>query len=77
MIVGALCARKPRLAGATALAFIWLNRRFYLLLVRKCGWRQAAAGIPLHVLHHLIAIMAVPVGVAVYLRDRVSGTKSS
>jgi hypothetical protein len=49
---------------------IAFNRDFYRLLLAKRGWRQAAAGIPLHLLHHLIGIASVPAGVALYVRDR-------
>jgi len=75
-LVAAVLARRPRIAGATTVAFVWLNRRFYLVLVRKRGWRQAAAGIPLHAVHQLVAVAAVPAGVVLYLWDRASGTSS-
>jgi GT2 family glycosyltransferase len=69
-VVLALLLRRPRPAAVAAICLIALNRDFYRLLLAKRGWRQAAAGIPLHLLHHLIGIASVPAGVALYVRDR-------
>jgi hypothetical protein len=41
-----------------------LNRSFYALLVRRQGVHRAAVGIGLHALHHLVAAVAVPFGIA-------------
>jgi GT2 family glycosyltransferase len=68
----ALLLRRPRPAGVATICLIALNRDFYRLLLAKRGWRQAAAGIPLHLLHHLTGIASVPVGVALYVRDRLA-----
>jgi hypothetical protein len=48
-----------------------LNRSFYALLVRRQGLHRAAVGVGLHALHHLVAAVAVPVGIASAL---VNGT---
>ena len=69
-VVLALLLRRPRTAATAGLCLIALNREFYGLLLTKRGWRQAAAGIPLHLLHHLTGIASVPAGVALYVRDR-------
>jgi hypothetical protein len=45
-------------------AFVALNADFYRLLLRRRGPVQAAAGVGLHVLHHLSGIAAVPAAVA-------------
>jgi hypothetical protein len=45
------------------------NRALYALLARRLGVRGAAAGVALHVLHHLVAVAAVPLGVAQHLAD--------
>ena len=47
-----------------------LNTDFYALLYEKRGLRQAAAGVPLHLLHHIVSVVAVPVGVSQHLRER-------
>ena len=70
-ITGCL-ARRPRVTMVAAVGIFALNRRFYLLLLRRRGWRGATAGFPLHVLHHLISVAAVPVGIVLHLRERSS-----
>jgi hypothetical protein len=47
-----------------------LNTDFYVLLYRKRGLKQAAAGVPLHLLHHLVSVVAVPVGVSQHFRAK-------
>ena len=47
-----------------------LNRRFYALLLRRRGPAEAALGVGLHALHHLVSAAAVPVGVARWARER-------
>lgn len=54
----AVVMRRPRAAGLALLSLIALNARFYLLLWRRRGPWQAAAGIGLHALHHLTASAA-------------------
>jgi hypothetical protein len=50
---------------ATALATLCaLNSAFYTLLVRRQGAGRAMVGVVLHALHHLVAVAAVPVGLA-------------
>jgi len=65
-------ARRPRVTMVAAVGILALNRRFYLLLLRRRGWRGATAGFPLHVLHHLTSAAAVPVGIVLHLRERFS-----
>lgn len=60
-----LATRRPRAASAALGLLLLLNARFYGLLVRKRGPAQAAAGVALHVVHHLTAVCAVPAGVVV------------
>jgi hypothetical protein len=61
----ALATRRPlRFLVPAAL----LNRRFYALLLRRRGARQALLGFGLHGVHHLSAVAAVPAGVAVYVK---------
>jgi GT2 family glycosyltransferase len=55
-------------AAMAVVLFIGLNWRFYLLLVTHRGPFFAIAGPLLHALHHISAIVSVPIGVALHLR---------
>jgi hypothetical protein len=48
-------------AGALASTVV-LNRTFYGLLIRQLGVRAGLAGVTLHWLHQLIAVVSVPLG---------------
>jgi hypothetical protein len=65
--LGAL-RRRPRVAAASLLALVGLNRRFYRLLAERRGAAVAGAGVGLHALHLLTAIASVPAGVVAYVR---------
>lgn len=69
-VVG-LLTRRPAAALAALLVLLGANRDFYGLLARRRGAVAAAAGVGLHVVHHLTALAAVPAGVVVHLRERV------
>ena len=64
-----LVARRPLRVLAALATLPVLNLSFYALLVRRGGAREAAAGMGLHVLHHLTSVAAVPLGLAEWLRD--------
>ena len=68
--VAGLLLRRPATAAAALLVLLAANRDFYVLLARRRGVVEAVAGVGLHVVHHLTALAAVPVGVGVHLRDR-------
>lgn len=55
-------------SGAVVL-FASLNRSFYALLLRKQKAWEAALGLPLHILHHLTGVAALPVAAALFLRE--------
>jgi glycosyltransferase involved in cell wall biosynthesis len=57
-----LLARRSRLASAVVL--LVLNCRFYALLVRREGPVRAAAGVGLHVVHHLTGVAAAATALA-------------
>jgi cellulose synthase/poly-beta-1,6-N-acetylglucosamine synthase-like glycosyltransferase len=66
-LAGSLARRRGRqAAGALALLLV-LDGDFYSLLLRRRGWRLAAAGVPLHVAHRLTSAAAVPVAIAAHL----------
>lgn len=62
--VTALAARRLDLLAALLGLFIALNLPFYGLLARRGGPAGVAAGVPLHLAHHLASVAAVPAGVA-------------
>ena len=53
-------------------AFAALNADLYATIARRRGRAEAAAAVPLHVLHHVSATAAIPAGVALHLRRRYS-----
>jgi GT2 family glycosyltransferase len=67
----AALARKPRLAAASLLAVLALNRRFYALLHRRGGLELLLGGVGLHLLHQLVAIASIPVALILHLRSAV------
>jgi hypothetical protein len=68
--VGATALGRPRIAASTAGAFALLNAGLYSKIARRRGRLEAAAAVPLHVLHHVSAVAAIPAGVALHLRRR-------
>ena len=68
--VAGLVLRRPAVGLAALLVLLGANREFYGLLARRRGLGEATVGVGLHVLHHLTALAALPVGVAVHLRER-------
>jgi Glycosyl transferase family 2 len=77
LLVGSVTARRPKPAVGAGLTLLALNHSFYVLLAQRRGWRQAAAGPPLHVLHHIVSAAAVPLGGAAYMRERRRSRSSS
>lgn len=70
--IAALVARKSKLAGAAGGILVGLNTQFYVLLYKKRGLAQVTVGIPLHVLHHLVSVVAVPIGLWQHLLAKAS-----
>jgi GT2 family glycosyltransferase len=69
LLVAALTARKLRLALAALAILPIVDRDFHALLWRRGGLRMLAAGVPLHVLHRLTALTAVPIALAGHMLD--------
>lgn len=67
----AALTRKPRLAAASLLAVLALNRPFYSLLHRRGGLELLLGGVGLHLLHQLVAIASVPAALILHLRSAV------
>jgi GT2 family glycosyltransferase len=70
LLVG-LLRRKAWLAGSSLALLVVLDRRFYLLLLRRRGVRLVAAGVPLHVVHRLTSAAAVPIAVTHHLFGKI------
>jgi glycosyltransferase involved in cell wall biosynthesis len=66
-IAAGLATRRPRLAGASLLALLTLNARFYALLLRREGAARAGAGVVLHTVHHLTGAAAAATAVGRHL----------
>ncbi len=67
VVAGAVVARRPRLVAGAVVATVTLNTDLYGVVARRLGARGLAAAVPLHVLHQLVAVAAVPAGVAASL----------
>jgi GT2 family glycosyltransferase len=67
---GSLLRGRFRTALVALAALVALNRSFYALLERRRGRLEAAAGVGLHVLHHVVGALSVPVAVVEHLRGR-------
>jgi GT2 family glycosyltransferase len=66
-------ARRKALASVgLLLSILMLNHSFYRMLGRRRGARLAIAALPLHIVHHLVGLAAVPEGIRRYLRRRCS-----
>jgi GT2 family glycosyltransferase len=71
VLLGAVLARRPRLAAGALSAALLLERDLYALLLRRGGPQLLLAGIPLHQLHQLCAAASVPAALALAaLEDR-------
>lgn len=70
LCLAAVWRRRPVVAAGAVASLLVLNRRLYLLLHRRFGAVHAALGVPLHVLHHVTAAIAVPLGLLAHLRER-------
>jgi glycosyltransferase involved in cell wall biosynthesis len=69
VLVAGLARRNLRLVLAALAVLAIVDGDFYALLLRRGGLRMAAAGLPLHVLHRLTAVTAVPLALTGHLLD--------
>jgi GT2 family glycosyltransferase len=68
LLLVALLRRKFWLAGGALALMIALERRFYGLLFRRRGPLLVAVGVPLHIVHRLTSVAAVPIAFIAHLR---------
>ena len=76
-VAAGLVLRRPRLLVAALASLLVLNGPFYALLWRRRGPPQAAAGVGLHVLHHLTGLAAAASAVLEAARDQARGSRKS
>jgi Glycosyl transferase family 2 len=76
-LVAGLAARRPAVAASSLSVILLLNRSFYRLLARRGGPRLAGAGVGLHVTHHLVSAVAVPVALAGHVGRRLRSPRAS
>ena len=67
---GALARRRAARAGTMAIVLIALNHRFYALLLRRRGPLEAAAGVLVHMLHHLTSLASALAGLVIHELER-------
>lgn len=65
----AVARRRPRLAVLAIAGQLALNRDLYRNLASERGARGVALGVPLHTLHQLIGVVAIPCGLAAHLLE--------
>ena len=70
LAAGGLLTRRPWAAAVALGVVASLNRDLYALLARRRGWPEAAAGVALHMVHHLCGLAAVPLGVVSHVREQ-------
>lgn len=63
-----LVRRRWVVVAASQSALVALDAEFYGLLLRRGGIRLALAGIPLHAVHRLTSVAAVPLALAAHIR---------
>ena len=61
---------RPAAAALLGVLFVGINARLYRLLLRRGGVRAVAGGFFLHVLHSVVALLAAPLGLFLFARDR-------
>jgi hypothetical protein len=71
-LVTALARRRLPQSAALLVLIITLNQSFYRLLLRQRGAALVAAGLPLHIVHHLVGLAALPAGARRHLLARRS-----
>jgi GT2 family glycosyltransferase len=65
---------KRRVAAPLLAAYLAINARFYSLILKRGGRRNAAAAVALHAVHNVAALGSAPLGVFAYASERVRDT---
>ena len=71
-LFGVFAVLRGRWRGAVVAlgVLVALNRSFYALLARRRGRLEAAAGVGLHALHHVVGALSVPIALVERFRRR-------
>jgi GT2 family glycosyltransferase len=69
-LIAALVRGRLWRSASLALLIVALNRSFYRVILRRRGPAAAVAALPLHVLHHLVGVAALPAGLGRHLLRR-------
>jgi hypothetical protein len=72
LLLTALVRRRLSVSAALVLVIVALNHRFYQLVLRQRGSTGLLAALPLHGVHHLVGLAAVPAGARRHLLSRRS-----
>jgi len=75
-VLWGLTSRRPRVAVLASVSFVALNTRFYSVLRRRGGRGLLAAGVGLHLLHHLAALASVPPAIAQHVLRGANDARS-
>jgi glycosyltransferase involved in cell wall biosynthesis len=70
LLLVVLAHRNYRLAAGLAVGLLVLDADFYGLLFRRRGVKLLAVGVPLHVVHRLTSVAAVPLALTAHLVER-------
>jgi len=70
-----LGTRRRRLAAPLAAVAMVLNRDLHALLLRRGGLKLGLAGLLLHPVHHLVAVVAVPSGIVGHALEAMRGPR--
>jgi hypothetical protein len=71
VLLAGVVTRRPRRILGPLVLLCTLNRSFYAVLLRSRGWTQAAIGVPLHAVHHIVGAAAVPGTLLLYIAERL------
>jgi glycosyltransferase involved in cell wall biosynthesis len=71
LLLVALVRRNVGLVGGTLALLVALDRPFYALILRRRGLGTAAASVPLHVVHRLASVAAVPIALTDLLYEEL------
>ena len=72
-LAAGVLGRRPRTSIAALSALLGLNAGFYALLARRRGCVEAVAGVPLHAVHYLAAVISVPLALGRLLFSGLRG----
>ena len=73
LLAVSLVRRDVRAAAFTTTLVVAVDAEFYGFLYRRGGLRLLGVGVPLHVAHRIVSVVAVPLAVTAHLLERAPG----